>query len=119
MPRQRAEQSGPLLGRQLHELRGDEVVGILLGRADEEIGLAPLDAGAGHGIGLPRVLRPTLHSNAQHVGRHHIPAELGQPDGVGALPAPDVERTAGPEMGHFGDELRVGVAAPGPRAEDR
>jgi len=109
---QRAKQRGALLGRQLQELRRDQVETVRLRRAGEQIYLLPLDAPGRCRIGIAGMLSGALQRDTGDVGRNHGPSSAGKPDGIGPLAAAHIQRPARRPLGDFGDQLRVGVAAP-------
>ena len=55
-----------------------------------------------------------LQRHLRDVKRRHPPAALGEPHGVSALAAADVERAARPEARDLGDERTVWPTAPHP-----
>jgi hypothetical protein len=62
--------------------------------------------------GVPRVPGRPLQRDARNVERSHIPAVDGEPDGVRALAAADIEAPPGCEPGDLGHERTVRLAAP-------
>ena len=92
---QRREQSGPRPGCHLHELGRDEVEGVRLGCADEKVDLLPLDARRDYRISVRGVPGGPLERHPRDVSRHHVPTVPGEPDGVGPLATPHVERPPG------------------------
>ena len=62
-----------------------------------------------HALGVPS---RAFERDGRSVGCHYIPALLGEPDGVGSLPATRVESSPGLEAAHLGHELRIGMTAP-------
>jgi len=111
---QRAKQRGALLWRQLQELCRDQVETARLRRPGEQIYLLPLDASGRCRIGVTGMLSRPLQRNTGDVGRNHGPASAGKPDGIGPLAGAHIQRSARRPVGDFGNQLRVGVAAPNP-----
>ena len=111
---QGGEQPGARLRRQLHELRRDQIEGVRLGRAGQQVHLPPLDTVRHRRVGVAGMLRGPFQRDAGDVGRDHRPSLPGEPDGVGSLAGPGIQRLAGWQAGGLGDELRVRVAAPDP-----
>src|SRR6202008_3561913 len=95
-------------------LRGDNIERLRRGGGAREFRCPPLDAGRQVRTGVAGVLSASFQRDAGNVDRDHRPPAAGQPDRVGPLTTPHVERPAGWPAGDLSDQLRVRIAAPYP-----
>src|ERR1022692_2444490 len=110
--RETAEQHVPARRGQVQVLGGDQVGAGRGGLPGRDVGVQPADALRGRGACLRGVRGGALQRDGGYVGGGDGPAVLSQPDGVGALPAADVQRRARGQAGGLGDEVTVGITAP-------
>ncbi len=108
---QAGEQRVPRLGRQVHELCGNQVVPVA-GDLRGDVGVDPRDPVGDLGPMRLRVRPGGLQRRAGEVDGRHLPAALGQPDGIGPLATADVQRRSGRQVGGLGDQLGVWLPAP-------
>lgn len=101
-------EQGLLLGlRDVQEVGGDQVVGSRR-RNPGQVSVQPGDGETA----LAGALGRPLDRHARDVGGGDLPSARGEPEGVAALARPGVQCRARPKTGYFGDQDRVGVAAP-------
>src|SRR5262245_20573438 len=103
------EQRAELIRRQVDVGEQDKVVAGRAGLVLPQVRLDPADAGqAAPGRQLGGLGQP----GGREVDRGHLPAALGQPDGVPALTAAEVERPPGGQPGQLLDHETVGLRRP-------
>ncbi len=89
-------------------LRGDQVEGSRREHRLRQSGVHP----ANGDTSVPCVPGRPCQRHARDLERGDIPAAAGEPDGVRALAAADVEHPPGREPGDLGHQRTVGLAAP-------
>ena len=98
--------------RRLEEEDRHQVVAAGRGSAGDQVVAQGLDP-----VGHPRLGGVLAHPGQGHLGDVECgdpPAAAGEPDGVGALTAADIERPPGREVGALLHQTLVGPAAPDP-----
>ena len=97
----RARDRRVLRRHEIERLRCERIEQVHVGVVALDVQTAPLGFG-GHPV----------QRTARDVVRRHLPALLGQPDGIASLSCADVERSADDDAADLVDERAVRVAAP-------
>ena len=98
------ERRPALGGRELQVKHADQIMGTRRRHPGDHIGLDPVDLDA---VGGGEVARHR-QGHGREVHRRHAPATLGEPHGVAARSARQVQRSRRGEVGDLGDEEPIG-----------